>query len=199
MNESSGSGPATWVHHLKSGQAEGLNELWARFYDRLVHHSKGRVRSVGMNGIDEESVACSVFESIWRAASEGRLESIQSCDELWWWLLSAAHRKIVDHTRRATALKRGGGEYVADLGDAQALQQLLSNEPTPEYLTILSEEYERGMAILDDEQLKRIAVLKVSGATNEEICEELVIAPATVTRKLRRIYEIWRVAGEQET
>lgn len=199
MNESSVSGPPTWVLHLKSGQADGLNELWKRFYDRLVLHSRGRVRNAGMNGIDEESVACSVFESIWRAASEGRLVDIQSCDELWWWLLSAAQRKVVDHTRRVTALKRGGAENIAILGDAEALQQILSNEPTPEYLTILSEEYERGMAILNDDQLRQIAVLKVSGTTNEEICEQLGIAPATVTRKLRRIYEIWRVAGEQES
>ncbi|MCA9043204.1 MAG: hypothetical protein KDA69_02730 [Planctomycetaceae bacterium] len=198
MNESSVSGPPSWVQHLKSGQAEGLNELWNRFYERLVRHSKGRVRNTGLHGVDEESVACSVFESIWRAASEGRLESIQSCDELWWWLLSEKKKKIVDHTRRATALKRGGGEDVTSLGDAEALQLLLSDEPTPEYLTVLSEEYERGIAILDDDQLRQIAVLKVSGATNEEVCERLGIAPATVTRKLRRIYETWRVAGEQE-
>ncbi len=185
-----------WLDHLKAGQADALEDLWNRFYKKLVVQAKHRIQKSGLPTIDEESIACSVFESIWRAASEGRLESIESCDELWWWLLTAAHRKVVDHARRHSAQKRGGNHQILSVESAPLMAELLSREPDPEYLAILADEYERAISDLGDEKLQRIAVLKLSGATNEEIGFGLEVAPATVTRKVRRIYQTWAARGE---
>jgi DNA-directed RNA polymerase specialized sigma24 family protein len=188
---------STWFLDLKAGDVEGLQELWKRFYEKLVVHAKGRIRRTGVKSLDEEEVACSAFESLWRAAQEGRLATVRDCDELWWWLLSTVHRKVVSHARHQTAIKRGGQNTPASMDDGHFLQAVLSHEPSPEYVAILAEEYDRALAKLNDEQLREIAIMKLAGATNDEVCQKLGIAPATVTRKLRRIQTIWQeLSGE---
>ncbi len=196
MSNTPTSHPSTWIIHLKAGEAEGLEALWERFYERLVTHAKGRIQHSGVPTIDEEAVTCSVFESIWRAASQGRLNTIESTDELWWWLLRTAQRKVVNHARYESAEKRGKKVHVASINDANGLRDFLSVDPDPEYLAILAEEYELAISALGDQQLKQIAVMRLAGATHSEIVQQLDVAPATVTRKLRRIYEIWAARGE---
>ncbi len=56
-----------------------------------------------------------------------------------------------------------------------------------------AEEYRRLLALLDDEQLRQIAEMKMAGYTNAEIGQRLrpQRAVATIERKLARIRRIW--------
>lgn len=175
------------LRSLKAGEAQGLEQLWRRFYEKLVVHARRRIQQTGVS-IDDEAIACSVFESVWKAAGNGRLASIESCEELWWWLISAARRKVISHARRESAEKRGGDNPARQVDD---LELFLSSEPGPEYFAVLTEEYQQALDRLDDERLREIAVMKLAGASNMEISARLKIAPATITRKLQVIYRIW--------
>lgn len=186
---------SVWLANLKAGEVQGLEELWSRFYGKLVAHAKARIRRTGLVSVDEEDVACSVMESLWRAAQEGRLVTLQDCDELWWWLLKTSHRKVVNHARHYSAQKRGGTDSQPSLDQHAELIEVLGREPDPEYMAILLEEYERALNALQDNQLRKVAELKLAGATNDEICAQLGIAPATVTRKLKVIHTLWEALG----
>ena len=50
---------------------------------------------------------------------------------------------------------------------------------------------ERLLETLDDEALRRLALWKMDGLTNEEIALRMDLTPRSVTRKVRRIRESW--------
>jgi DNA-directed RNA polymerase specialized sigma24 family protein len=47
------------------------------------------------------------------------------------------------------------------------------------------------LLLLDNEELRRIAVLKMEGYTNQDIAEHLGCAPVTVERRLKLIRKSW--------
>ncbi len=51
---------------------------------------------------------------------------------------------------------------------------------------------------LDDEELRRVAMLKMEGYSNEDIAEELDCVTRTVERKLARIRQKWEGPGEDD-
>jgi DNA-directed RNA polymerase specialized sigma24 family protein len=63
--------------------------------------------------------------------------------------------------------------------------------PTPEFVAMVDEECERLLQALGDEELRRIAVWKLEGLTNEEIAERMSCITRTVERKLKRIRDKW--------
>ncbi len=180
---------SVWIQQLRRGQAEGIEEAWSRFFSKLVQIAGSRTRRFPGSTIDAEDIVASVFESAWRASKEGRLASIRNCDELWWWLLKITDFKTTDHVRRAT--KKTSGGKVAHVSVDDQILALISRDPDPQFWAVLDEEFARGLALLGDETLKQIAVMKLEGYTNQEIEERTKLAPATVTRKLRIIRNIW--------
>ena len=55
----------------------------------------------------------------------------------------------------------------------------------------VAEEYERLLEALGDESLRRVAVWKMDGLTNDEIAEQLECSRRTIARKLETIRIIW--------
>ncbi len=51
---------------------------------------------------------------------------------------------------------------------------------------------QRLLDLLGDEQLKRIAVWKMEGYTNQEMADRLGCVVETVERRLRLIHSIWQ-------
>lgn len=183
------SSESAWLLQLKQGDSDSLAEVWKRFHDQLTLAAQARLESVPQSTADADDIVVSVFESVWRASKAGRLQSLQNCDELLWWLLKTVHRKSVDHVRRESAQKRSNGVPPGSLDET--VIQPIDGSPSSEYLAILKEQYEQALNVLPDQLLRQIAVLRMEGYTNVEICELLDVAPATVTRKARRIRAIW--------
>jgi DNA-directed RNA polymerase specialized sigma24 family protein len=99
--------------------------------------------------------------------------------------------------RRETALKKGGGRVVqasalAGDSDADALAQFAGTEPSPAHAAEMVEEYGRLLALLEDGELRRLAIWKLEGFTNAEIAEKMGRAIPTVERKLARIRTLWQ-------
>lgn len=67
-------------------------------------------------------------------------------------------------------------------------------DPSPEFAVELAEEYHRLLDALGDDELRRVAVRKVEGYSNQEIADEIRRSVATVERKLRLIRQIWEAA-----
>jgi hypothetical protein len=75
--------------------------------------------------------------------------------------------------------------------DQAALEQVVGAEPTPEFAAQVAEEYRRPLELLGDEALRRVAVGKVGGRTNDEVAGRLDRSRRTVARKLETIRIIW--------
>jgi hypothetical protein len=95
--------------------------------------------------------------------------------------------------------KRGGGRVVgesvlmapgSDEGTG-GLDQVVGSEPTPEFAVMVAEEHGRLLHALGDDTLRRIALWKMEGYTNEEIRQRLGCALRTVANKLELIRRIW--------
>src|SRR5256885_1817495 len=71
-------------------------------------------------------------------------------------------------------------------GDAAAagLAFLAGPEPPPEFAAMVAEEYRRLLDALDDDSLRRVALDRMEGYTNDEIADRLGCARRTVARRL---------------
>jgi RNA polymerase sigma factor (sigma-70 family) len=188
-----------WIANLKAGQASAAHQLWNRYADRLVDLARRKLGAAPKAVADEEDIAQSVFGSICRGAAAGRFDRLNNRDDLWWILLAVTRRKAVDHIRREASLKRGGGRVRSESGLNRAafaegpfaLDQLIGCEPTAELLAILEEQHRRLLGMLRDDDLRKIAMLRIEGYTVAEVADMLGISVRSIERKLRLIRNAW--------
>ncbi|MDZ4659710.1 MAG: ECF-type sigma factor [Bythopirellula sp.] len=189
-----------WIADLKDGDSAAAQNLWDRYAVRLVEIAQQRMKHTPRRIADEEDVAASVFHSLCRGAAAGRFKNIKNRDDLWWLLMGITKQKIVNHVRRETAQKRGGGQTQVEAnlnGQPSAdgvfsLDQLMGDEPTPEFVLMLEEEHERLMALLRDDELREIANLRIEGFTINEIAARMNLSFRTAERKTKLIRDTWQ-------
>jgi DNA-directed RNA polymerase specialized sigma24 family protein len=148
---------------------------------------------------DEEDVVQSAFHSFFRGVSRGRFPQLNDRDNLWRLLVVITARKALDQLAHEHAKRRGGcaipGESRISPGgpewDEAAIEQVVGDDPTPEFAAQVAEQYQRLLDLLGDESLRQVAVWKMEGFTNDEIAGRLDCSRRTVTLKLEAIRVIW--------
>lgn len=192
-----GEGSVThWLHLLPRGDAEAAQRLWQAYFRRLVGLARIKLSGSPLRGSDEEDVVLSAFDSFFRGVEQGRFPQLKDRDNLWSLLVTITARKAMRCQRDENRLKRGGDVEI-NTGDIAAieLESVVGNEPTPEFAAQLAEECERSLNLLDNEELRSVALWKMEGFTNKEIAEKLPCSPRTVERKLELIRRIWEKKG----
>lgn len=186
-----------WIRQLAQGDSAAMEGLWKRYFDKLRRYASQRMSAAVRRVADEEDAALSAIHSFYRGFSAGRYPRISDDTDLCRLLLLITARKSLRFVTRQRASKRGGGlvrgESVFVSADADArrgIEQVLGQEPTPELAAMFTEESERRLELLDEE-LRRIALLKLEGYTNEEIAERLHCSVRTVERRVERIRSKW--------
>jgi DNA-directed RNA polymerase specialized sigma24 family protein len=184
-----------WLGELKAGDPAAAQRLWARYFADLVRLARARLRKAPRAAEDEEDVALSAFDSFCTAAARGRFPRLDDRDDLWRVLVTVTERKASDVLRRQRRLKRGGGRVANEIDVAgperDLLDHLAGTAPTPEFAAMVAEEYRRRLAALPTEHLRRIAVLKLEGYSNEEIAGRIGLGTRSVVRKLDLIRRTW--------
>lgn len=185
-----------WLHDLKSGQSLAAARLWERYYGQLVRLASQALRNSSRRVADEEDVAIAAFASFCRGAEAGRFPRLEDRDDLWQVLVMLVTRKAANQVKHARRQKRGGdslrGESVWEaLENCGGIEGVAGHEPRPEFAQEVAEECERLLDRLGNNVLRRVAVAKMEGYTNNEIASQLGVQPRTVERKLRLIREIW--------
>jgi DNA-directed RNA polymerase specialized sigma24 family protein len=188
-----------WIAELKAGNQVAAQNLWERYYSRLValaHHKlRNRCRVA-----DGEDVALSAFAGFCRGVEKGRFPRLDDRDDLWKLLVVISLRKASDLVKREGRKKRGGGKVHAQSvvpctpdahGPEMELEQIVGEEPTPDFVVEMAEEYRRLLESLGNSELQAIAVWKMEGYTNEEIAAKLGYVTVTIERRLRLIRTIW--------
>lgn len=190
-----GGGSVTrWIGGLKAGEEEAARLLWKHYFDGLVRLARDRMRDGPRAAADEEDVALSAFHCLCRGAAAGRFPDLVGRDNLWRLLATITAQKALDEKRRQGRDRRGGGRSVraTELDpEHDILAQVVGREPTPEIAALLDEQYQHLLDRLEDDALRRIAVSKMEGESNEEIAERLGCGLRTVERKLGVIRSIW--------
>jgi DNA-directed RNA polymerase specialized sigma24 family protein len=189
-----------WIDGIKAGDERATQELWDRYFRRLVGLAAKRLPLHVRREFDEEDVAISAFQSFCGGAAHDRFPHLTSRDQLWRILAVITVRKALAAVRRRSCLKRGGGAVVGESvlfdgfdtpADFEGFGGFIGDTPSPEIAAEMAEEYERLMKTLGDERLRIIARMRMEGYSTEEIARHLDVASRTVDRKLRLIRETW--------
>ncbi len=183
-----------WLGTLQRGDAAAVQELWERYFARLVGLARKKLGGAPRRAADEEDVALSAFDSFCRAAEGGRFPRLLDRDDLWQLLVVITARKSANAAKREAAAKRGGGRAAADVD----LAALIAGEPDPAFAAEAAEQCRHLLGVLDGAELRNVAVWKMEGYTNEEIGAKLGRSVGSVERKLRLIRAVWEreVPGE---
>jgi DNA-directed RNA polymerase specialized sigma24 family protein len=186
-----------WLSLLRKGHPEAAQRIWNRYFSRLIGLARKKLGGRQFGVADEEDVAISALSSFCRNARAGRFPQLSDSDGLWRLLIVITARKALHLVRDEGRQKRGGTrspiERVETHNGRVAIDELVGNEPTPEFAAQVAEQYERLLGLLDDE-LRTIALAKLEGLTNSQIAEQLNRTRRTVERKLRLIRAIWEQA-----
>ena len=185
-----------WISQLKVGDPIAAQRLWERYFHRLVGLARKKLRGTRRQAADEEDVALSAFDSFCRGAENGRFPRLDDRDNLWHLLVVLTARKAWHLRRDEARQKRAQVLRWADSPSAKveesALEQIVGQEPSPEFAARVAEEYQLLLNRLADRELETIAVCKMEGYTNDEIAVKLDCSPRTVERKIRIIRGRWK-------
>jgi DNA-directed RNA polymerase specialized sigma24 family protein len=186
-----------WFDSLQAGNREAAQALWLRFANRLIGLARARLRAAPRRAADEEDAVLSAFDSFCRGAEQGRFPQVQDRGDLWNLLVAITLRKVSDQVRHERRQKRGGGNVLCEADLARrsdvdwVFEEIISGEPTPQLAAEVTEQCHRLLALLPDEELRSIALLKMEGYTNDEIAARLDCVRSTVQRKLNLIRSRW--------
>src|SRR5687767_6564946 len=181
-----------WIREIQEGNQEVAQELWERYFAKLVQLARMELRGAKRQMADEEDVAISVFDSFCRAAENGRFPDLADRDSLWRLLVRMTARKSIDLRRRETRLRRGGparAELSAQPTGEEALALAIGDTPSPEFAAMMAEELRDLLEFLEDGEFRAIALGKMEGYSNEELADRLDCSVRTIERRLNLIRE----------
>lgn len=184
------------ISGLKVGDDRATKEIWARYVARLVRIAHARLKSSPKRAADEDDVVVRAFAAFFKGIEAGRFSQLSDRNDLWQVLVMLTERHAIDQQRKEQAQKRGGGKVRGDSvfradGEGFGFEQLEDPSPTPEFVMQTTEELELLLDELNDPVLRRVALLKLEGYTNEEIADKIERAVCTVERKLATIRDVW--------
>lgn len=188
-----------WIDHLKEGDPHAAHHLWQRYFHRIVALARTKLADTPRAVADEEDAALSAFGNLCEGAVRGRFVQLHNRDDLWHLLALITARKAADLRKQQGRLKRGGGWVALGMMHAvrdgesgcDILERIAGDDPGPEIASMLAEECQRRLDALGDASLRRVALLRLEGYSNDEIAEALGCARRTVARKLELIRNVW--------
>jgi DNA-directed RNA polymerase specialized sigma24 family protein len=209
--EGQGGSITHWLGDLRGGDLAAAQPLWERYFGKLVVLARAKLERQRhpRGAADEEDAALSAFNSFCVGVAEGKFPQLADREDLWRILMTITVRKAYAQIQHQRRLKRGGGQVVEDaaLRGAKAdspfdpcsspgLEMIAGKEPTPEFAAMVAEEYQRLLAVLDDDALRQVAISRLEGYTCDEIAGQLGCARRTVARRLDLIRKTWLAQSE---
>ena len=195
----SGGSITHWLRQLKEGDSQAAQELWQRYYHRLIGLAHKKLRDAPRRVADEEDVVVCAFDKFFRAVEAGQFPQLDDRNDLWQVLVLMTAQQAVNQLKQQLRKKRGGGKIRGEsmfggIDEGQedvGIDQMIGDDPTPEFAVAVAEQCGRLFVTLDDENLSRVAQWKLEGHTNKEIAELFGCTERSVERKLKLIRDIW--------
>jgi DNA-directed RNA polymerase specialized sigma24 family protein len=189
-----------WIGPLQNGDPAAAQQLWERYFLRLVGLARVKLQNTPRRAADEEDVALSAFDSFCRGAAQGRFPQLNDRDNLWALLVTITIRKACQLARHEGRQKRGSKAVLDEaalvdqfgcIDGQQGLEQISAREPTPEFAAQMADECRHLFALLPNAELRSVAQWKLEGDTNAEMATKLDCGLRSIERKLRLIRNLW--------
>ena len=184
-----------WIAQLQQGDEEAARRLWDHFFHRLLEVANRRLKHARATDYDEEDIALSALKSFCLGVRQGRFPHLHDRDDLWRLLFVITSRKVADRFAFQRRAKRDTTREVhhdpANADHETVSSWFVSGEPNPAMAAECQEQLSLLLDRLQHEDLKRVAIWKMEGYTNEDIAALMSRSLATVERKLRTIRDIW--------
>ena len=185
-----------WIEDIRAGNSLAAVNLWNEYYTRLVALARKKLGGMPRRVADEEDIVVDAFNSFCRGAEQGRFPQLGDRDDLWQVLMMLTARKAGNQIKHDLRDKRGGGNVRGEsifIGghefDRIGLDQVAGSAPSPEFADQVVQQCSEMLDQLDDEVLRKIALAKMEGYTNDEIAEMVGVKTRTIERKLNLIRE----------
>ncbi len=195
-----------WIDGLRAGDEAAAAKLWQRYFRRLTGLACKKLGSTPRRVADEEDVVLSAFQSFCQRARKNLFPDLRDRNDLWHLIVRITERKACDQVRAQTRKKRGSGlvagesaliDHAASDGGV-GINGVAGSEPTPEFAAEMVEAVDQLFNLLDDQELRRNALMKLEGYSNAEIAAEIGRSLPTVERRLKMIREIWKAERTDE-
>lgn len=189
-----------WLATLQAESDDtAMQKIWEHYFDGVVRLARRHLTNVSKRVTDEEDVAVSAMNSFYRGVRAGKFPRLTDRNDLWKLLVTITARKATAQRRKSRAQKRGAGAVRGESFFMNAvssrgkigLDRAASAEPTPEFAAQVAETCGELLNSLEDSTLRKIALQKFEGYTNNEIAEKMGVTQRTVERKLDRIRTKW--------
>ena len=179
-----GTGSVTRLYQRwRSGDPAGFEQLITHFRSRLLALANSvRDRKFQSTAEAEDALQSAMF-SLWESPNQAGLSESADRDDLWNVLGTMTVRKVLRHSERERAQKRGGGKVVTGL-PVEAIAVVAQDAGLGAHVEELLD--------LLDEDLRQFAVLRLGGHTNEEIAGKLDCSERKVERKLHLVRAVWQ-------
>jgi DNA-directed RNA polymerase specialized sigma24 family protein len=183
-----------WLQQAQEGDEYARQQLWVRYYERLIRLARSRIATGNARVSDEEDVVVGAFDAFFRALDNGKFPELGDREGIWRLLVVIADNKANDLYRYQNRQKRGGGQirghsaFLDAGGDGDHFEQI--PDPSPDFAETLCFACNELLMRLKPE-LRRVAVWKMEGYTNKEIADELECVEESVRRKVMLIRSIW--------
>jgi DNA-directed RNA polymerase specialized sigma24 family protein len=185
-----------WMEHLERGSQHAATNLWQEYFQRVVSLARSRLQLSHRRMADEEDIAVSVFDSVFRGISNGRFPDLDSRDSLWRLLCVVTRRKVIDRVQYDLRQKRGGGQVLGEPapGDCEVgvfgLEQAPALVAAPEFAFRLAVEIDDLFHSLQDPELREVARLMLEGCTIEEAAAARNCSVRTIQRRLQAVRDV---------
>lgn len=184
------------ISHLwretQKGDQHATRDFYSRLLPRMYAIAQNTMGPIQKRGVEADDVVQSAMISFWKYSEAGKLSVNLNRDDLWCLVSVFTTRKVKKHFRREATQKRGAGNVVNENGlqgpdgEGPGLNELVQQMPTQEFDLAIEE-----LLAPLEEDLTRIALLKLSAYSNQEISKMLDCTERTVERKLHLTREIW--------
>lgn len=179
---------------FKEGDSNAIASLWKTFFERLLYVARSKMHGSPNTIEDAEDVLISVFRRIWDGAKNKKFGWVEDESDLWKLLIGITKNRIRESERHATRKKRSPNMPIVSSSDQSVCTLILiefaSDEPTPDLLVALCEEFQVLLSPLP-EYIQEIVLLRLEGYTPLEIEKMTGKTVVTVQRILRELKELW--------
>ena len=176
-----------WITDYTAGDEAAAEQIFQRYYQRLVGLARKKLRSLPAPVADDEGAVVSAFRSFFSGVEAGEFPKLEGRDDLWKLLATITARKSIAQIRRHWRQKGEGGRVDRAAEVVEHLDQTLN----PAEINAFVEACERRIESLDDASLQQIALLRLEGYDTREIAEQLDVHQRTVQRKILLIQSTW--------
>jgi DNA-directed RNA polymerase specialized sigma24 family protein len=184
-----------WIAGAKRHDPDSERALWNHYFERVVRLARSRMFALQGSVYDEEDAAISAINSVFRGLQTSRFPNLHDRSNLWRILVLVTKRKLRAQWRRETAQRRGE-QAAEDPSRDITIEEVICEEPSPDFVAQMMDQTEHLLDQLADETLRRIAILKLDGFTNDEIAIRLQCTSRTIRRKMERIRDRWGISDQ---